>query len=75
MASALCNTCGSLVHWLHQPGKHQKRVCECGSADLTRVYSKMSADGTKWIFRDASGMVRAEREMGRKTNYSTQKIK
>lgn len=57
MPSAICNTCGSLVHWPY--GKHQKKQkCSCGSQDITQVKGSLNATTMNWDYKDRHGTVR-----------------
>jgi hypothetical protein len=59
MPHAICNTCSTLLHWSFQR-KHEKRVCECGSKELTQVSGRWieTEDGPAWEYRDRKGQVR-----------------
>ena len=55
MPHAICNTCGSLVHWPY--GQHQKKQqCNCGSKELTAVKGKLKGD--VWVYADRQGVIR-----------------
>jgi hypothetical protein len=56
MSSAICNTCGSLVHWPHSKGYMKKQSCACGSKDLQAVKGELVGDS--WQYSDRHGIIR-----------------
>ncbi len=59
MPTAICNTCGELVTWVHRNGQNiKKQRCKCGSQDLTAVAGKYNADFTAFNYYDRRGTIR-----------------
>lgn len=56
MPSAICNTCGSLVHY--RQGHIKKQACGCGSSALVAVKGTLNPGTLAWEYTDRHGMVR-----------------
>lgn len=55
MPSAICNTCGSLVHY-HQ-GLIKKQASSCGSKDMKSVAGTYDPQGDSWVYTDRKGYI------------------
>lgn len=55
MPSAICNTCGNLVHY--RQGHLKKQACQCGSKDLKAVAGTLDENGDSWVYTDRKGYV------------------
>lgn len=55
MPSAICNACGSLVHY--RQGHIKKQQCKCGSKDLKAVAGTYDPSGDSWVYTDRKGYV------------------
>jgi hypothetical protein len=54
MPSAICNTCGSLVHYrLHL----KKQQCACGSKSLKAVKGIYNDVADSWVYQDRKGAI------------------
>jgi hypothetical protein len=56
MPHAICNTCGSLVHWPVSKGPMKKQSCACGGKDLQGMKGQMVGD--EWQYTDKKGKVK-----------------